>query len=255
MKSWNQSLELIETVSKLIEPLGIELKENLEKSDALFKDFGGDPSRKNRSKFRPLRLSREEDWSDWLAFFLEESNGNFIKELLGLDNTKGSEFVIEREYQVQERRADKVQGRRADIVLTCRNKKVGIHIEVKVGDLELDKTIETSEFMEREFNKDRELKWTNYLLLPAEDEPSWEALKNKPGWDKVDAITWDDISIAMRNCFVNGKEDLVWKAWAHPFIGIIEQKLLDIEPVALDKQKFSLRDLRTMVRLNKIVSR
>jgi hypothetical protein len=247
MKSWNQSLELIETVSKLIEPLGIELKENLEKSDALFKDFGGDPCRKNRSKFRPLRLSREEDWSDWLAFFLEESNGNFIKELLGLDNTKGSEFVIEREYQVQERRAD--------IVMTCRNKKVGIHIEVKVGDLNLDKTIETSEFMEGEFNKDCELKWTNYLLLPAEDEPSWEALKNKPGWDKVDAITWDDLSNAMRNCFVNGKEHIVWKAWAHPFIGIIEQKLLDIEPVALDKQKFSLRDLRTMVRLNKIVSR
>ena len=46
----------------------------VESSAAELKSFGGDPSGPDSpdwSRFRPLRLVREEDWSDWLAHLLE----------------------------------------------------------------------------------------------------------------------------------------------------------------------------------------
>ena len=37
-------------------------------------DLGGEPVCQDWSRFRPLRLSREEDWSDWLAHLIETSS-------------------------------------------------------------------------------------------------------------------------------------------------------------------------------------
>ena len=53
-------------------------------SDKVLSDLGGDPTRTDWTTFRPLRREREEDWSDWLAQFIEDSeHGWFSWSLLG----------------------------------------------------------------------------------------------------------------------------------------------------------------------------
>lgn len=49
------------------------LREWLLESDAQLAELGGDPLRDAWASFRPLRLSREEDWSDWLAHLIQTS--------------------------------------------------------------------------------------------------------------------------------------------------------------------------------------
>ena len=42
-------------------------------SDRLLHDLGGDPTAHDWTSFLPLRRDREEDWSDWLAQLIGES--------------------------------------------------------------------------------------------------------------------------------------------------------------------------------------
>src|SRR5690554_2090893 len=165
--SWGKALKLVSAAQEKVKPLALELHESLINSDASFGDFGADPCRIDWTNFRPLRLSREEDWSDWLAFFIEKSNGAFIQKLLGISGLKGNDLIVLRETSSEEFRAD--------LVILSRTKDIGIHIEVKVGDLSLKKTIDTSIEMNRKFGIN-EMKWFDFLLLPESDIQYWDQL-------------------------------------------------------------------------------
>src|SRR5262245_31500794 len=56
--------------------------------------LGGDPGACDWSSFRPLRLSREEDWSDWLTHLIQESQeGEFARFLFEMPGEgKSREF-------------------------------------------------------------------------------------------------------------------------------------------------------------------
>jgi len=48
-----------------------KLMELLPRWDSLLSsEFGKDPTRRDWREFHPLRLSREEDWSGWLAYLI-----------------------------------------------------------------------------------------------------------------------------------------------------------------------------------------
>ncbi len=105
-----------------------------EKFDAL----GGDPTYNNWNNFRPLRLTREEDWVDWLAYLIESDDmGHFAKALL--KETRATNFIAPKRVL----REDPCKGYRADLIIEWQNKSF-THIEVKIGDPNLKKTYPTS---------------------------------------------------------------------------------------------------------------
>lgn len=103
--------------------------------------FGGDPHSRDWSRFRALRRHREEDWSDWVAQLIEDSEtGWFARRLLGAieGRTSTADYIgpdVQREIARE--------GFRADVVVLWGDATY-THIEVKVGDENLEKTCETS---------------------------------------------------------------------------------------------------------------
>jgi hypothetical protein len=92
--------------------------------DSALGALGGDPARDQWEHFRPLRLSREEDWSDWLAYLLRTPDGFRIADTL-FPPAQHSGLVedVRREESVLD------GGRRADLVLLWSDNRAS-HVEV-----------------------------------------------------------------------------------------------------------------------------
>ena len=83
---WNASEQWSGSFKAMVVAAGRRLDACLREWDRELADIGGDPSREDWGSFRPLRLSREEDWSDWLAHLLESSqSGRFPARLFAGD--------------------------------------------------------------------------------------------------------------------------------------------------------------------------
>jgi len=218
--SWQVFEDLSPSYRKFIEEKYNTLELLLNEWDESLHELGGDPTYYDWDNFRPLRLSREEDWSDWLVFLIDTSKtGVFAKELLQIDGFESKDYStnkIEREvsYKVY----------RADIIISWK-KGAFSHIEVKIGDEDLLKTYKTGKMM-REKYKVKAVKWTDFLLLLSGQSPRWEKIVEKnPSFSKIKAITWNDVCIAIRKALMAG-ESIKWKVWAHSFLGAAEQKLI-----------------------------
>jgi hypothetical protein len=152
----------------------------MERWDQKLQDLGGDPAREDWSLFRPLRLSREEDWSDWLSHLLERSRS----------------------------------GRRADIIASFKNGD-WVHLEVKVGDLAFAKTAETGQALRRHRDGSNR---GDFLLLPKVDMSIWESERSRLGTiaDRIEVRTWHDVARALRRCIIEpDTESVPWRAWAY----------------------------------------
>lgn len=198
--------------------------------DRLFADLGGDPSRTNWESFRPLRRSREEDWSDWLAFLLEQSaSGQFGAMLFAGDTSDTRAWtatVVDREVRAENYRADLVV-RFAD--------GEWLHVEVKVGDQQLEKTPATGAALRRRPDGRCRGDW---LLLPDSDRPVWESVTDECDGAMVHVVTWTDLARALRTSIIDrAAEKLVWRAWAFAFVGAIEQDLLGFPPIPPDVKR------------------
>jgi len=197
------------------------LDEALATWDAELSDIGGDPCRYDWARFRPLRLHREEDWSDWLAELLEASaSGRFAARLFA-----GSEALADSWHFAEVDREVVAGPHRADLV--ARVGSEWIHIEVKVGDLNLDKTPDTAAalreaFPARTFRAD-------YLLLPDEDTLCWDEARAQLG-DRaasIVALTWRQLAVALRRSLAERDQETVrWRSWAAALLGAVEQLLL-----------------------------
>ena len=183
-------------------------------------EFGGDPSSMDASTFRPLRLSREEDWSDWLGWLLETSASGMLADgLFGAAAitavTSGRPPKCQREVSVEDRRAD--------LLITWRD-ALSIHLEVKVGDQNFEKTFETSAKL-RAANPAGQ--WRNFILLPDEDLDAWgEVDARSNAAEDVSPIAWSDVSMALRRALREKRESATWRALAWVFCGAIEQKII-----------------------------
>src|SRR5690606_38539494 len=100
--------------------------------------FACDPCLRDWSTFRPLRMSREEDWSDWIAHLIETSTtGVFCHSLLNLPGLRAQDFVkpaVEREtyFKGKSSKTDvKNKSRKTDIIIELANKYI-LHLEIKL---------------------------------------------------------------------------------------------------------------------------
>lgn len=219
--SWEVFDGLLPVYHKILEKKYDELNSLLEEWDKRLSDLDKDPTYFNWDNFRPLRLSREEDWSDWLSHLIATSkSGIFCKNVFDIEdfNTEDyiSPFRVEREITYE--------FYRADIIIEWQNHFYS-HVEVKIGDEQLTKTLETGEKLREKYQVPKN-QWTNYLLLLSEQVPSWEQLTTSyPEFDSVNIITWNDICIAIRRALLY-EESIKWRVWAYSFLGAIEQKII-----------------------------
>ncbi|WP_224247029.1 hypothetical protein [Hyalangium gracile] len=205
-------------------------EEALAESAPRWEVLGGDPLSNDWSRFRPLRLGREEDWSDWLAHLLESSStGAFARSLLH-PSTRGQGSVTS--WQGQAGREQPTSGgHRTDIRFEPQG--VSFHVEVKVGDKQFEKTFPTADQVEAEGSQP----WVHLILLPEEDLDAWFACEGeKPRRIKVGVLTWRDVARALREASGDEAEPLAWRVWAWSFCGALEQRLLG-HPVVLPDKK------------------
>jgi hypothetical protein len=198
-----------------------DLEERLGKWDKELSAIGGDPSREDWSAFRPLRLSREEDWSDWLAHLLATStSGAFSARLFAdVDGASRREIdAIDREYSAGDYRADLVIRFKGDAWL---------HLEVKVGDLSLEKTTKRGDALRA---KCEGTCLGDLLLLPKHDRRHWDAIASDAS--KVHVLDWHDVARALRASIREDRqESLSWRVWARAYLGAVEQLLLGLPVV------------------------
>lgn len=198
----------------------------LEPWDRKLVALGGDPSRTEWARFRPLRLSREEDWSDWLAELLESSTTGALARVFDAEGQRAHGV-----------RRETATGRfeessyRLDLIVEWAPGK-HTHIEVKVGDLNLAKTWDTAKAIElREGGA-----WSHFLLVPPDHEADAEQAAEQHNSERlrIEVVTWRQVAQALRVSLWDQKESTTWLAFARAFTGAIEQRLLGIDPTMLD---------------------
>jgi hypothetical protein len=205
-----------------------EILRRLEVWNEKLETFGGDPSFLNWRRFRPLQMDREEDWSDWLAHLFEKSKkGFFSRVLFGLSSPReGDKVIVDRETGHD--------GYRADLVIKWGNGN-HLHVEVKIGDPNLEKTYGTAQKM-KEYYHGSWTSWANFILLLDSQVSQWIEIKNA-GAEIIDYRTWGNVAIALRRSLLFSNESILWKSWAYALLGAIEQILLNHPYIDADKKE------------------
>lgn len=205
--------------------------ERIRKSwDRRLSSLGGDPSGRDWTQFRPLRLSREEDWSDWLAWLLHWSeSGTLAHHLFGLLAPR-ARLLLVKPLVIREDMADDV-ARRADLTIKWAPDTVTF-VEVKTGDQNLEKTAETAAGIWRKYGRPRF--WRACILLPEGSLQEWRLFRAPLGRDApwlIQELTWTSVATALRRALLKGDEGPMWRFWASSFAGAIEQKILELPPL------------------------
>jgi hypothetical protein len=222
--SWTGVIEWTAAIERLLGEERSDLGRRRASSDRLLHDLEGDPSARDWTSFLPLRREREEDWSDWLAQLLDESTtGLFAHTLLGVIERRQAESYV-RPVVHREVLHD---GYRADLVVVWADASY-THIEVKVGDPNLAKTLETAHRMEQRFRRNLAHRSDAVLLLPPQVDAWDSACGLTPGMrERVHCLTWLHVAVALRRALPRSiGESIRWRVWAHAFCGAIEQDLL-----------------------------
>ncbi|MDP1823899.1 MAG: hypothetical protein Q8L48_11675 [Archangium sp.] len=176
--------------------------------------LGGDPATFDFSAFRPLRLSREEDWSDWLAHLLETSKTGRLA---------GSLFAGGRTSSVRREVPLAGGARRADLLLHW-DEATATHLEVKVGDESFEKTFETAGHVEGENPKT--LTWRHLVLILPRQVKTWK--QTAGARTTIGVVTWESVAIGLRRELWESAETVAWRVWALTFCAAIEQTLLGL---------------------------
>ncbi len=194
-----------------------ELREALARWHAQLEPTGGEPTFRDWSSFRPLRLSREEDWSDWLQHLVAASKHGFLaRELLGDPEARVER--VEREVATDE-------GFRADLVIAWSGDRWS-HVEVKIGDLAFEKTYGTADALRRRFCASPATRWTDHILVPPSHLGLWGSVAGAR--QSVQSLDWSDVAVALRRAISAAAENVDWRVWATAFTGAIEQTLLGL---------------------------
>ena len=228
---WSTFDKMVTSISSHYQRKYKEFQNLRKKWDTKLKLYGGDTSNFDWYQFRPLRLDREEDWSDWLAYLISESQtGYFSSYLFNIQGINSEEYYI----PLNVYREFLYKGYRADIIIEWKN-KIYTHIEIKVGDKNLAKTYKTANLMRKYFHVSED-KWHNFIIILEEQSESWLSLFSDVE-ETILSILWNDVAIAIRKSLLYSNEPLAWKVWAYSYLGAIEQKLLNF------KKDYKISDL------------
>ena len=203
---WTAASRMIDAAEKDAKESRKVLKGLLERSEAEHFPCFGDPIDLDFGAHRWLKNSREEAWSDWLAWILEQKgDGSQVLQLFGLDPAPGAGTTCKakREVCTRDGRLDMVV-RFADATLLVEIKTIS---EVREGQLE-----DYSAWLNRQ-----SAPLTPVLL--ARDEP--EDLK---GWE---FCSWKTVSMGLRTWASEWlPEKRIQAALTLAFCGAVEQNLL-----------------------------
>jgi hypothetical protein len=202
-----------------------QLEELLNPWSSQLQEFGGDPAFRDWQGFRVLRLEREEDWSDWLAFLLETSNtGALCAQLFRV--AAPASFI----HPTVTREMTTLDGSyRSDIVV--RGSQRSINVEIKVGDENFDKTFAMCEGIQKCLAGHQ---LSHYILIPDESVDAWRGTQRDRKIEIVE-LRWRDVVTAIRVSLLMPDENTAWKIWALSFCGAIEQKILRWPPLRKEK--------------------
>lgn len=187
----------------------------------------------------PIRLGREEDWSYGLADLFRSGSGVLLDELFDIVH-EGTPDSVETEAHLP---GGSEITRYEDILIKYPGG--GVSIEVKIGDTNLEKTVETAALVERHHSGD----WTHVLLLPAYQHPQLRdtfgdaLIESETGPSIITATPfdnreveveirhWQAISAALR-AILQRSGDLPphWAASAYVVCTLIEQRILGFAP-------------------------
>lgn len=228
---WNVFGDLVAAYQTLVDSLYEDFNPLLERWDEQLADLGGDPTREDWAAFRPLRLTREEDWSDWLAHLLATSEtGVFANSVLGIAEFAPPDYARPRAVE----REVSCAGYRADVIVTWQN-GCRTHVEVKVGDENLSKTFKTCAVLRDSYLAPKE-DWTDFILLLANQLPHWERVRDYETHEsRIETVVWDDVCIGLRKGLL-ATEGVTWKVFARSFLGAIEQLLVGFPGHRLDNK-------------------
>lgn len=192
--------------------------------DRALASSGGDPLRDDWRDFRPLTLQREEGWSDWLAHLILTGDRDFLGALFPVALPSTS-LTVSREEILPLDLVDPMKGHyRSDLLITWEGRPTSIHVEIKVGDTQLDKTWAEAAHLRRTHGGE----WHHFLLVLPDGEH--EALRRKkllepPSGDgpPVSVITWTRIERALRQALLRESTPAQWRGLARAFTGALGQ--------------------------------
>ncbi len=248
MPDWDSADVISVALQKAAAQIQGRLDKTLAHWDIKLGQLGGDPQRHEWQHFRPLRLRREEDWSDWLAHLLATSKSGqlgykLFREIVG--SKRQGDFSrpeVEREVVVG--------NRRADIVLVTGD-RVGIHVEVKIWDRQFEKTSETSALVADAFVSKRGppvTVWHNVLLVP-EDPKEGVVLDEYHTGVEIEPMVWAHVANSIRSILAGADsdvEEISWRVWAWSFVGCIEQQILKFNAAMLRRAQSPSLALRLL---------
>lgn len=204
-----------------IEQLRADLAEQVKVWNERLQPLGGDPCIHDWRAFRPLRLSREEDWSDWLGHLLQTSrSGRLAKLVLGTHVANNHALPsVAREESTED------AARRLDLLISWASGEM-THVEVKLWDESFAKTFETSAKARAE--NASATSWSDFIVLPDESVGDWLEVQTQFASSglAIKHVTWADLAVALRRCLLSEDESVVWRVWAASFCGAVEQQLL-----------------------------
>ena len=225
VRPWTAVLPLLDAGVAYAATAAREVQHALARWDERLAELDGDPLRQDWARFRPLRLSREEDWADWLAHVLETSPGGHFAERL-LRRPATGQVSVERE--VRAAGVADGQDRRLDVVIRW-GAAVFTHLELKVGDQSFAKTGETAQNIEAA----QPGTWQHVLLVPPADEASARSMMEAARGPAIEVMTWQGVASALRTCLWHRCGPVTWRVLARVLLGGIEQRLLTLGPVPL----------------------
>lgn len=200
----------------------------------------------------PIRLGREEDWSYGLADLFRSGSEVLINELFEITH-EGTPDRVETEAHLP---GGSETTRYEDILINYPGG--GISIEVKIGDTNLRKTVETAALVERHYSGD----WTHILLLPSYQHPqiqdTFDEALTEPETGRpiitetpfdnreieVQIRYWQEISTALREILQRNDElPPHWVASAYIFCTLIEQQILGFAPEPMVERLVATDDI------------
>jgi hypothetical protein len=186
-------------------------------------EFGGDPLHSAHwEDFRPLRLRREEDWSDWLYYLLQFSKrGDFARGLFSdLPSGHLSPKVTREEF---------LKTRRADLIIDWQSGRGRFdHIEVKLWDSNFGKCASTAEKALAKYKKKPGVsvrEWKDHVLIRRDALTEWGRFDDSSS-PKFNVLFWSDVAHAIRKALCKKRESFEWLAFAFAFVGNIERRIL-----------------------------
>jgi hypothetical protein len=214
--TWLPVRSMLDAAAALARPRRLRLNGLLEQWNERLADIDGEPLCQDWTRFRPLRVRREEDWSDWLDHLLHTSRtGVFGAIVFGREPHQCIQPEVMRELRVEHRRLD--------LQVDWRDGSYA-HLEVKAGDTAFEKTFETSELHRKGLGN---APCTDFILILRTDQNAWsQVARRNAARGTIRAVTWHDVARALRRSLAQRGESVSWRVWAASFTGAIQQNLL-----------------------------